>query len=288
MRLLNPTAKPAAALVGAQVQIRRWWRRRSTRVGVSALTTLVLAGGLAWMVASGTFARIADVGWQATLGWSRDLGLDAQVVEIEGRSRTPLPDVVQAIGVAGRHALLSIDLEAMRQRVLALPWVEAAEIERRYPDRLVVRIEEYEPFALWQRQRQFYLIARDGHVIEAARIEQYRHLPIVVGKGAPQRAAELMDLIAGVPELAERVRAAVLVGERRWNLRLDNGIDVKLPELEPARAWARLAEIERDQDLFTKDISIIDLRFEGRVVVRLTRPRTETSPVEEAESGKET
>ena len=288
MRFLNPTTKPANALAGVQFQIGRWWRRRSTRVGASALASLVLSGGLAWMVASGAFGRIVDAGWQATLGWSRHLGLDTQMVEIEGRTKTPLTDVVQAIGVSGQHALLSIDLEAMRQRILALPWVEAAEIERRYPDRLMVRIKEYEPFALWQRQQQFYLIARDGHVIEAARIEQYRHLPIVVGKGAPQRAAGILDLIAGVPELAEHVRAAVLVGERRWNLRLDNGIDVKLPELEPALAWARLGEIEREQDLFTKDISVIDLRFEGRIVVRLAHPRNATSPADDSEAGKET
>ena len=66
----------------------------------------------------------------------------------------------------------------------------------------------------------------------------------------------------------KRVRAAVWVGGRRWNLRLDDGIDIRLPEENPLFAWTRLATLERDRKLLSQDVIAVDLRIRDRVVVR--------------------
>ncbi|MCH7555160.1 MAG: cell division protein FtsQ, partial [Proteobacteria bacterium] len=55
---------------------------------------------------------------------------------------------------------------------------------------------------------------------------------------------------------------------RRWNLRLDNGVDVELPEAGINAAWRRLADIERRHRLLSRDITAIDLRLPDRLVVR--------------------
>jgi len=60
------------------------------------------------------------------------------------------------------------------------------------------------------------------------------------------------------------------VGERRWNLRLKNGIDVRLPESDVAPALERLVALDREKNLITRDIVAIDLRLADRVTVRLT------------------
>ena len=86
------------------------------------------------------------------------------------------------------------------------------------------------------------------------------------------RADALFDLLAQQPKLKERVTAAVFVGKRRWNLRLDNGIDVKLPEEDPAGAWSRLAALQKQYGLLERDVSIIDLRLPDQVVVRQAHP----------------
>jgi cell division protein FtsQ len=66
------------------------------------------------------------------------------------------------------------------------------------------------------------------------------------------------------------VHACVLVGERRWNLRLKNGIDVRLPESDIAPALERLVALDRAKNLITRDIVAIDLRLADRVTVRLS------------------
>jgi cell division protein FtsQ len=92
----------------------------------------------------------------------------------------------------------------------------------------------------------------------------------VVGRGAAARAKEILTLLDRYPDLRDQVRASVLIGERRWNLRLRNGLDVRLPETEVEPALAALVALDKDKKLITRDIVAIDLRLPDRVTVQLS------------------
>jgi cell division protein FtsQ len=66
------------------------------------------------------------------------------------------------------------------------------------------------------------------------------------------------------------LRASVLVADRRWNLHLNNGIDVRLPDSNVADALDRLVALDRDKKLLSRDITTVDLRLPDRVTVRLS------------------
>ena len=66
------------------------------------------------------------------------------------------------------------------------------------------------------------------------------------------------------------MKGYVRIGERRWDLHLDNGIMVKLPEDHVDAALAELVELERQDGLLGRDISAVDMRFADRLVVQLT------------------
>src|SRR5437773_216392 len=89
-----------------------------------------------------------------------------------------------------------------------------------------LRSRRAEPLAVWQHGSKLELIDREGGVIPVTRLDRFAKLPLVVGEGAARHAAELLDMLATEPELAARVSAAIRVGDRRWNLRIDNAIDV--------------------------------------------------------------
>ncbi len=71
-------------------------------------------------------------------------------------------------------------------------------------------------------------------------------------------------------ELKPRVEAGVLVDQRRWNLRLKSGLDVKLPESDPEAAIAELLTLQRQSRILEKDALSLDFRVPGRVFVRLS------------------
>ena len=125
-------------------------------------------------------------------------------------------------------------------------------------------------FALWQKDRRVSVIAEDGTVLEPFVAPALVQLPLVVGEGAETRAKAFLALLERYPAIRDQVRASILVGERRWNLRLRNGLDIRLPESNAAAAFDRLIALERDNKLTTRDIAAIDLRLPDRITVRLS------------------
>ncbi len=175
--------------------------------------------------------------------------------------------------------ILAVDPARAKQQLESLPWVRSAVIERRFPDTIYVRLVEREPMALWQHGGRIELIDRSGAVIPVTRLDRFAKLPMVVGEDAASHAAELLAMLASEPALAARVTAAVHVGGRRWNLRLDNTIDVLLPSDDPAAAWTDLARLQRTSAILQHDVQAIDMRLPDRLVVRVApEPPKEAPP----------
>jgi cell division protein FtsQ len=95
-------------------------------------------------------------------------------------------------------------------------------------------------------------------------------LPLVVGRGAQRQANEFLGILDRYPDIRSMLRASVMVAERRWNLRLTNGIDVRLPETDVEGALDRLIKLDHDKKLLSRDITMVDLRLPDRVSVRLS------------------
>ncbi len=179
-------------------------------------------------------------------------------------------EVLAIAGVTGTTSLLFLDVATVRERLRTNPWIADATVLKLYPGELQVSISERRAFALWQKDRRVSVIAEDGTVLEPYIAPGLVRLPLVVGQGAETRAKTFLALLERYPEIRDQVRASILVGERRWNLRLRNGLDIRLPEADAAQALDRLVALERDNKLTTRDITAIDLRLPDRVTVRLS------------------
>ena len=207
------------------------------------------------------------------------LGFTVSEVTVEGRETTDGETILAALAARPGTPILAVSPKRAKQQLESLPWVRTAVIERRLPGTLYVRLVERKPLALWQHGGKIALIDRVGAVIPVDRLDRFAKLPMVVGEGAASHAAELLDMLANEPDLAARVTAAIRVGDRRWNLRIDNAIDVLLPADEPARAWAQLARLDRSSALLQRDVQTIDIRLPDRVVLRVSPETPKETPV---------
>ena len=265
MRFLNRSDDPPP------VRIRRR-RQQQRRIVLAAASLLVLAGSAvgAWYI--GRDGRLADYTQQAQIRVAQagaDLHLAVESVKVEGRQRADRHAILAALGVSRGTPILSIDLDAAKARLETVPWVRNASIERLLPDTLYVRLAERMPLALWQHQGKFDLVDQDGNIIADADIRDYPFLAQVVGSGAPGAAPELLKVLAGEPALQAHVTASVRVGGRRWDIHLDNGIVVSLPESNAANAWHRLAALDRSDKLLERNVQVVDMRLPDRVVLRV-------------------
>jgi cell division protein FtsQ len=266
-------------------------RRRKTPLNLRRLALwgapLALAAGLAVGAvlsgATGMHKSGQGIGG-GFLALTGRLGLVVANIEVEGRSTTDVATVLSALGAHQGTPILAVDPTRAKEQLEALPWVRSASIERRLPGTLYVRLVERQPLAVWQHDGKQELIDRDGTVIPVTDLSRFAKLPTVVGDDqARHGAAQLIDLLANEPALAARVTAAVLVGDRRWNVRIDNAIDVLLPEDDMSGAWARLAELERNNRLLQRDVQTVDLRLPDRLVVRVSDAATkDATPAKKA------
>ncbi len=196
-------------------------------------------------------------------------------VRITGQKNTDIKQIRTALALYDGQSIVSLNLPEILGRVEALPWVKQATIIRKLPDALDVTITEHEAAAIWQENSAVFLVDQDGEVITDEGLEKFGGVPYIVGAGANENLASLLALKALYPDLFSRVKSAVWVGQRRWDLNFHNGIKIKLPEKETGLAWQLLYEYESNQKILAKDILIIDLRQHGKTILRLTPQEAE-------------
>ncbi|MER9146013.1 cell division protein FtsQ/DivIB [Mesorhizobium sp. M0871] len=197
-------------------------------------------------------------------------GFAVDQIKVVGNRQTSEIDILDRLELDGWTSLIGFDAEAARERIDTLPWVEVAAVRKVYPHTLEVRVEEREPFALWQQGAELSVVERSGAVIAPFSGGKQALLPLIIGTGAPAKAPDFVAKINKFPELAARVKGYIRIGERRWDLKLENGITIKLPEDGEDQAIADLVRMDHDNGLLTRDIAAVDMRISDRLVVQLT------------------
>lgn len=197
-------------------------------------------------------------------------GFAVEDVRVSGNQHTSEIDILQLLGLDGSTSLLGLDIAAARTALSELPWVESAEVRKVYPSTVEVVLRERQAYAIWQHGSDLSLIERSGSVIAPLRDNKFASLPLFVGRDAETAAASIDEEFSKWPAIASRVKAFVRVGGRRWDVHLDNGVVVRLPEENVAGALALLNRFDEEQQVLSRDIAMVDMRLPDRVAVRLT------------------
>jgi len=85
----------------------------------------------------------------------------------------------------------ALNLDAVQNAVAALPWVESVEASKRWPDTLLLRVYERQPFARWNSDQ---LISREGKVFTVPNAADYNQLPDL--HGPDDHLAEVVSFFA--------------------------------------------------------------------------------------------
>ncbi len=198
------------------------------------------------------------------------LGFAIEDVKVVGNNETSDIDILGQLELDGETSLVGLSAEAARQAIAKLPWVESAEVRKVYPGTLLVSLEERKAFAVWQNGQELSLIDSAGDTIVPFRPGRYNALPLVVGAGAEKRVKGFVDEVAAYPALAGKVRAYIRVADRRWDILLENGVRIMLPENDPMKALAEVEKMDSEKHLLSRDIAAVDMRLDDRVTVQLT------------------
>jgi cell division protein FtsQ len=287
-----PNADLRAAAIGAAVLFRLGFGRSRTRepldreppsrlvalierhvprrAGIVATVLLLLASAGLGIVKGGHVEELSAAMSDSRNALANSVGFRITAIAINGRKQLSQDEVLAIGGVNGRSSLLFLDAAAVRDRLKANPWIADATVLKLYPGHLQIDLVERTAFALWQREGRLSVIADDGAVLEPYVSHRFLSLPLVVGKGAETHARDFLALLSRYPQVSSVTKAAIFVGERRWNLRLKDGLDIRLPELDIGNALATLSRLDKEDHLFSRDIVAVDMRLPDRLTVQLS------------------
>jgi cell division protein FtsQ len=245
-------------------------RKAPRGLGLALAATLILTAGVVGAVRGGQYqAFVAEHG---RLGeyLARKVGFGVSAVTISGIARLDQREVLALAGISPKNALPFFDVDAARAALMKAPLVASAGVRKLYPNRLVIDIVERGPVALWQRDGEVSIVSADGAALDELKDARLNDLPFVVGEGANKRLKEYLSLLDAAEELKDKIEAGVFVAQRRWNLHMKTGVEVKLPESDPVAAVATLVRLERASRILERSLLTLDLRTPGRAFARLS------------------
>ena len=247
----------------------------------AGLTLLAL---IAALLVSGVVGRTAHGVKNGALGVVGDAGFGVYEIQITGNRRVPTDTIFAALGLKAGQSIFFIDLPAARARILSLDWIASVDVVRRYPDAIFVTVVEKRPFALWQTpDGKVAVVERSGGVITTQDTQKFSKLPKLIGPGAPETAADLVDGVMSRRAVSARTAAYERVSKRRWNLILNDGVVVQLPETGWAKELDTLEHLIVDNGILERDITEIDLRSPSQYFFML-----KNGEKKDVERGKET
>lgn len=197
-----------------------------------------------------------------------------------GLERVQSREIVNALQGHLSGTFFTVDLEAVRSLFEGIPWVRRAELRRRWPDCLEVRIEEQVALARWGQRRETQLVNTQG---ELFRGETDASLPMLAGPAGTEgevarRYLAFRDLLA---PLGLEPRQALLSSRLAWQLKLSNGLTIQLGRnSDKDRVEERLARfvmafpqtLAKSRQRF----DYVDLRYPNGFALRVTEtPRAE-------------
>lgn len=230
------------------------------------VSSLIIAG--VWFVVSGRYNAFRQKMTEAYVTTTAEKGFVVENIIVKGRHYLDKETVQAVVNARKGDPIFLFEPAEVRQQLENLSWVKTARIERRLPDTLVIEINERKPFVLWQHRQRLALIDNEGVVLTAEDLGNYGDRLIVVGPHAHEEAYDLVRFLEAEPSIFEKTESAIHIGDRRWDLKLENDILVRLPENEMGLALSHLAKMHREENILAKDITLIDMRISDKIVIR--------------------
>ncbi len=176
------------------------------------------------------------------------LGFVIKDITVEGQKHTSDEQITKVLKIKPGSPIFSISLQNLKARLEEIEWIKYVIVERDLPHNIHISVVERTPIALGQKDRKLYIIDDEGIIINDKNIKAHFDLPIIIGDGAEIYASSLIKMLKTEPDLFKHISSIIRVSERRWNIRFENGIEVKMPEENLDNAWATVIRLYKNKE----------------------------------------
>ena len=193
-----------------------------------------------------------------------------KVASVDGASDELAHEIREIMPLDFPVSYFDLDIKYLHKVLNDIPAVASAAIKVTVSGVLQIDISERTPGFIWRKDNVISVIDEKGKFIRLATSRlDYPELPLVIGEAANLSVADISSLMEDNQYFLDQVRAFIRVGERRWDLVLDNNLRIMLPQTEFLAAFDRLMLMNHTGSLFSNQLSTIDMRLVERPTVRV-------------------
>ncbi len=248
-------------------KLQRLWLRRGLRIITLLFITLIVLFTLYRSIFFSPFLHeklnylkrffIEEISFRPEILIS-SLQIDTELVEV-------LDQIRAVLQLSLPVSFFDIEVEELQKLVEKIDAVESARIWIREDGVLSVYVKERKPAVIFRVKDELMLLDRDGERIgEIFSRSDRTDLPIILGKSGDLHVEEALRLIIAFGNSVTRTRGLIYVGERRWNIELNNKKSIYLPEQNPMEALDRVLALHKTLQILDLPVSIIDMRDPAR------------------------
>lgn len=216
-------------------------------------------------------------GWMIWKWLADPRHLPVRSLQVEGNLQHVRPDWVRLqVQPLVAKGFLGTDPDAVRARVMQLPWVADASVWREWPDKLRIRIIEQQPVARWQNGQQIQLVNSMGQPFTVPLNQVPRGLPLLQGPAGQQALVlqRFMEANRIAQEADARLAVLTLDARGSWRCRIDPGIEVSLGRVEPFMRFQRWMAVYPQVRAYLGTKATVDLRYaDGFAMMNLNKGR---------------
>ncbi len=192
------------------------------------------------------------------------------VMAIDGASINIAEDIREITPIDFPVSSFDLELDHVQASIAGLPAVASATVRIRPGGIMQVTVTERDPVILWRTRQGLDLVDADGFTVARAKTRQlHPDMPLMAGEGAEHHVDEAMAIYRAAGPLSRRMRGVVRVGERRWDVVLDRGQRIMLPETGAIQALERIIALSQAQDMLSRDLEVVDMRLASRPTIRI-------------------
>ena len=190
--------------------------------------------------------------------------------KIVGTEKTD-PNELKKILSSNINNLINFDKDHAKSLLEEVGWVKRANIKKIYPNTLSVNIIESDPFAIFYKNQDIFLIDIDGQIISPnPDTSKFDSLLTVRGNKAEIKLSEIIkEININFPEVKSKLNGLEFVDQRRWNLFLSNNLLVKLPDTGINESLKSLKKLFDNKQILDSNIIEVDLRIKGRAIIKV-------------------
>jgi cell division protein FtsQ len=201
------------------------------------------------------------------------IGFKLEKIYVSELEYVKLDEVMQVVGLETGDSVFAGNLKQIQKNIKEVsPWVSQVGVIRELPNILHLVVKEHVPKAMIEDDNMIFFVDAAGKKIleiEPKQIHDFENIMMLYGENAVLYLSNLLEFIEEDSEIFSYIEYGEWVGDRRWDIKLVNGVKIMLPEIDPERAWRRFLKINKKINLFDYRIKSVDFRLDDRIFFKM-------------------